>query len=271
MNAISKKGTAMQVADRPDKSKSFQNNKNENGFLSEVVEEIHKYWHYLFVISILTVFVSSLALINGYFHLVNVSPYGTNREDLSSLFLLSGYLGMFLTITFSPVPDYILVPAFGYLASIGVFNPYYTFLLCILGSLFPIEYVCGRFAARPLMMKALSFMRISEKKLETTDKWLEEHGPFSIFISTFIPFFYSIASLAAGTLKMNAAEFFLSSTAGFALRFLFLELAGYYGLYVFTSSFDFSQKTLFFVLLILSAAYVTIHSVRILTRRSTKK
>ena len=170
----------------------------------------HKYWHYLFVISVLTVLLSVLALVNAYFHLITISPYSTNQHDASLTFLASGYLGMFLSITFSPVPDYFLVPAYGYLSTIGVFNPYYTFIICLVGGLFPIEYVCGRFAARPLLMKVLSFMRISEKNLEKTDKWLMEHGKFSIFISTFIPFFYSAVSLAAGTLKMNIAEFFLS-------------------------------------------------------------
>lgn len=228
----------------------------------------HKYWHYLFIISVLTVLLSTLALTNAYFHLITISPYTTNQKDVPSTFLVSGYLGMFLAIVFSPIPDYFLVPAFGYLSTIGVFNPYYTFIVCIVGSIFPIEYVCGRFAARPLLTKALSFMRISEKNLESTDKWLAEHGKFSIFISTFIPFFYSAASLAAGTLKMNATEFFLSSFIGFALRFLFLEALGYFGIYVFTASFDYAQKTLFLLLLLASSVYVAIHLVRILVRKN---
>jgi membrane protein DedA with SNARE-associated domain len=183
---------------------------------------------------------------------------------------MSGYVGMFLSLAFSPVPDYFLLPAYGYLSTIGVFNPYYTFIICLLGALLPIEYVCGRFAARPLLVKLLRFMRISEKNLEKIDSWLVEHGKFSIFISTFIPFFYSAASLGAGTLKMNIAEFFLSSSLGFALRFLFLEAIGYYGIYIFTSSFDYSQKTLFFLVLLLSSAYVAVHLVRILAHKWIK-
>lgn len=228
---------------------------------------LHKYWHYVFIIFVLVAFLSLLALVNGYFHFVVLSPYGSSQKVASSTLLLSGYIGMFLSIVFSPVPDYVLVPAFGYLSTFGLFNPYFTFLVCLIGALVPIEYVCGRFAARPLLMKVLSFMRISENKLEATDKWLIEHGKFSIFISTFIPFFYSAASLAAGTLKMNAAEFFLSSTAGFALRFLFLEFVGFYGIYVFTSSFDYSHRTLFLVLLVLSLVYLTLHLVRVLVNK----
>lgn len=236
-------------------------------FLKKEIRGLHKYWHYLSIISILLLVLSVSALINGYFHLINASPYGTDPQAMSSLLLLSGYTGMFLSIVFSPIPDYFLVPACGYLSAIGIFNPYYTFLVCLIGAVVPIEYVCGRYAARPLLLKALSFFRISEKNLEMADKWLVEHGKFSVFISTFIPFFYTVVSLAAGTLKSNFAEFMLSSSAGFGLRFIFLEAVGYYGIYVFTSSFDYSQRIVFFLLLILSGIYVAVHVARILIRR----
>lgn len=260
----------MKDTDLPDRSLLSGKREASHDYERQRADRINKYWHYLFVIAVLTVFVSFLALVNGYFHLVNISPYRTAGKGLPAGFLLTGYLGMFLTMVFSPVPDYFLIPAFGYLSMVGMFNPYYTFLVCVLGALFPIEYVCGRFAARPLLLKALSFFRISEKTLETTDKWLADHGRFSILISTFIPFFYSVASLAAGTLKMRATEFILFSTAGFAVRYAFLELIGYYGIYVFASSFDYSQRTMFFMLLGLSSIYVAIHFVRILAPNSNK-
>jgi membrane protein DedA with SNARE-associated domain len=171
---------------------------------------------------------------------------------------------MFINIAFSPVPDYFLVPLYGFLSSIGIFNPYSTFLVCLAGALIPIEFACGRLAARPVALKVMSYSRISVAKLEVADKWIVEHGKFSIFISTFIPFFYGAVSLAAGTLKMSVTEFFLSSTAGFALRFAFLECVGYFSIYVFTASFDYSQRTPFFVLLILSSVYVAVHLVRAL-------
>jgi membrane protein DedA with SNARE-associated domain len=213
---------------------------------------------------------SVLALLNAYFHLINVSSYDVNRESVSSSFLLGGYLGMFISIAILPVPDYFLVPAYGYLSSIGIFNPYSTFLVCLVAALFPVEYICGRFAARLLVVKILSLFRLSEKDIETADKWLVDHGKFSIFISTFIPFFYSVASLAAGTLKMNLIGFFVSSSAGFGLRFAFLECIGYYSIYIFTTSFDYSQRTLFSLLLILSSVYVALHLVRTLARKRIK-
>ena len=241
------------------------------GFKGGTNERPDKNWHYLFVISILTMFLSVLVLLNAYFHFVTISPYNVNHSNLATTLLLSGYFAMFINIALSPVPDYFLVPLYGFLSSIGIFNPYTTFLVCLAGALLPIEFACGRLAARPLLLKVMSYSRISETDLEEAEKWIAAHGRFSIFISTFIPFFYSVVSLAAGTLKMSAEEFFGASTVGFALRFIFLEAVGYFSIYIFTASFDYSQRTLFFILLILSSAYIILYFVRMLVRRGIKE
>lgn len=230
----------------------------------------HKYWHYFFIVALLVILLGVLALLNAYLHFVVASSYVMSQNGPSSNLVLSGYIGMFLSLALSPVPDYFLVPAYGYLSTIGLFNPFYTFVVCLLGALFPIEYICGRYAARPLLLKALSFMRISEDKLQRTESWLIEHGKFSIFIATFIPFFYSAAALAAGTLKMKAPEFFFSSTVGFGLRFVFLEFVGFYGIYVFTASFDYAQRYVFILFILLSAAYVAIYLVRVWRKQPPK-
>jgi membrane protein DedA with SNARE-associated domain len=256
----------MRETNLPKRSDSFRTWKTILRFEGDKHGRMHKYWHYLFVISILIISLSVLAHLNAYFHLINVSSYNINKEDVSSPFSLAGYLGMFISMAFSPLPDYFLVPAYGYLSLIGLFNPYCTFLVCLVAAVLPIEYVCGRLAARPLVLKIMSFLRISEKSIETADKWLVEHGKFSIFIATFIPFFYSAISVAAGTLKMKSVAFLLSSAVGFGLRFVFLEGVGYYSIYIFTASFDYSQRTLFSLLLILSSVYATLYLVRALAR-----
>jgi len=200
-------------------------------------------------------FVSLLALLNGYFHFYTTASYSVSSLGITSPYAVAGYFGMFLTIFISPIPDYVLVPVYGYLSSIGVFNPLVTFLVCLLGAVLPIEYLSGKYAARTLLLKALAFIHISEKDLEVADTWIENHGHFSIFIATFIPFFYSASALAAGTLKMSSAIFYLSSIGGFGLRFLFLEYVGFYGIYVFTATFDYSLRSVFVLLLILSSIF----------------
>jgi len=224
---------------------------------------LHRYWHYLFVVSILTMALSVLALLNASFRFNELSLYGVGQGGLSSSVLTAGYLGMFFSMAILPIPDYILVPAYGYLCSLGVFNPLTTFLVCLVGAVFPLEYVCGRFAARPLLLKGLSFLRITENDIEVAESWLVDHGKFSIFISTFIPFFYTVAALAAGTLKMKSVPFLGASAAGFGLRYVFLEYIGFFSIFVFAASFDYAEREVFLLLLLLSCVYVGVHLIRV--------
>ncbi len=216
---------------------------------------LSKLGQYIFVVSLILMALTALALINAYFHIANITSYDIDQTGSTSPFLLAGYVGMFITIAFLPIPDYFLLPAYGYLASLGVFDPYTTFIVCLLAAILPLEYIPGRFAGRPLLLKGLKYFGISERMINSAEKWLEDHGRFSIFISTFIPFFYSVTSLAAGTLKMNAAEFLVASAVGFGVRYAFLEYIGYHSIFIFTYAFDYSNRTLLFLLLIVSALY----------------
>ena len=257
-------------SNKPSEKKWFVSTwKAVSGSGGDKQERSRKYEHYLFVVSILAISLSALALLNAYFHFLNISSYDIIQEGESSPFLLAGYLGMFISIAILPIPDYFLVPAYGYLSSIGLFNPYTTFLVCLASAILPIEYAPGRLAGRPLLLKGLSYFRIYEKDIEAADKWLAEHGRFSVLISTFIPYFYSITSIAAGTLKMNVVEFLLASAAGFGLRYAFLEYIGYHSVYIFTASFDYSQRTLFSLALIVSSLYAALYLIR--TLRSTDR
>jgi membrane protein DedA with SNARE-associated domain len=229
---------------------------------------LHRYWDYLFVIAILAMLFSGLALVNAHYHFVNITSFDVNQVSNWDL-QFAGYLGMFLAILVLPIPDYNLVPVYGFLCSIGLFDPVITFWACLAGAVFPVEYICGRLAARPLLLKALKYFHITEKDIEAADKWLNEHGRFSIFIATFIPFFYSLASLAAGTLKMKSVPFLLSTAVGFGVRFVFLEYIGYFSIYIFSAAFDYSFRGFFAAILFASAAYVILHLSGTLHRRQT--
>jgi membrane protein DedA with SNARE-associated domain len=223
-----------------------------------------KYLHYLFVVSILVAVLSALGLLNAYLHFLNLSSYNASVQNDPDYLLLAGYLGMFLTILVSPVPDYILLPVYGYLSFLGLFNPVWVFIVCVAAVVMPIEYAAGRFAARPLLLRGLSVFRIREKDIENADDWIFKHGKFSVFISTFVPFFYSVVALAAGTLRMGAAAFLLNSIVGFGVRYAFLEYVGYYGVGIFSYSFDYSARYLFAALLLLCAPCAAAYLLRVL-------
>lgn len=224
----------------------------------------YKYEHYLFIISAFVILLSALALLNGYFRYVNFSPSYDAQASGFSAFVVAGYLGMFFSIAFAPVPDYILVPIYGYISSIGIFNPITTFLVCTGAAIFlmGIEYAGGRLMGRPLLLKFLARFHITEGEIEAADSWLVKHGKFSIFISTFIPYFYSVTSLAAGTLKMRPIGFFAACVAGFGIRFAFFDYLGYSSIYVFTASFDYSQRWIFFFVLFVSSFYFALYLLR---------
>ena len=233
-----------------------------SGALRRLPGVLSKYWHYLFIVSIFTAVLSGLALLNGNYGFVNISSYSVSQGNISSSLLFAGYLGMFFAMAILPIPDYTLVPVYGFLCSIGIFNPVTTFFVCLFAAVFPIEYLCGRLAARPLLLKGLRYFGIREKDIEVADRWLIAHGQFSIFMATFVPFFYSVASLAAGTLKMKVVRFLVYSAAGFGVRYIFLEYIGYYGVYVFSAPFDYSQRFLFAGLFVASSAYLAVHLAR---------
>jgi len=221
---------------------------------------LHKNWHYAFVVSLLTILTCTMALLNAYLHFINVSSYSPG--SFPGALILAGYLGMFLTMWISPIPDYVLVPAYGYLCAIGVFGASTTFLVCLVAAILPIEYAAGRYAGRRLLLKGLSYFRITEGDILVADNWLVNHGRFSIFAATFIPFFYSVAGLAAGALKMKATPFLVFSSLGFGLRYVFLEYVGFYGVHIFTALFDYSYRAYFVLLLILSSVYAGVHLFR---------
>ncbi|HUH99411.1 MAG TPA: VTT domain-containing protein, partial [Nitrososphaerales archaeon] len=105
--------------------------------------------------------------------------------------------------------------------------------------------------------------------LEEADRWVLRHGKFSVFISTFVPFFYSAVCLVAGTLRMRAVPFLLSCVLGFGLRFAFLEYAGYKSIYIFSSAFDYSQRFLFVALIVASTAYAGLYLAGVFRRLPT--
>ncbi|WP_297217083.1 DedA family protein [Thermoplasma sp.] len=221
-------------------------------------QELGKYAYYGFIFSLLILFASVVALTNAYIHYVNISSYYSYERKILSPFSLTGYEGMFFVVAFAPLPDYLIIPFYGYLSSIGEFNIFAAFFVSVLAMLFEmgIEYAGGRLAGRAILLKALSYFKITERDLEAADKWIQDHGPFSIFVATFIPYFKNVTSLAAGTLKMNAPWFFLSNFAGFAIRFGLLIYIGYSGIYVLTPSFDYEHRLAIAILGVISLLYL---------------
>jgi len=193
---------------------------------------LQRYLSYIFVISILLLCVAAFALSNSLLHFIRIDPAALRRE--AQIFAPAnggGYLAFAIIITFAPVPDYVLLPFYGYLASLGEFNIY---LLAAISSLSMtglslLEYLAGRLAGRRLVLSILSKAGIRERDINYADEWIAKHGVFSMFLSTFIPYLKNAISVAAGTLRMNMPDFVLATLAGYLIRFSLLLYAGYAG------------------------------------------
>ncbi len=210
-----------------------------------------KYWHYTFVGSIGFMALSSMGIINGYLRFINLHSYYQSSITVPYQNLLGGYVGIFI-LRLLPIPDFITLPLIGYLSSAGLFNPFIAFIAALGGAVVPFEYFAGRLAARPILMRSLRVLRISEEKLEIAEGWILKHGPFSVFASTFVPYFYSAVALAAGTLRMKIVPYFVATIAGFGIRYAILEAAGFYGAYILTPEYDNSHRTELLALLTIS-------------------
>ncbi len=235
-------------------------------YMKELVDggsetKLIKYSHNIFVIATIGLIISVLGLTNGYLHYLNYANYYSDEIRIFGPFYYMGYLGIFIVVAFAPLPDYLILPFYGYLSSLGDFNIYIAFLVSVLSMLFltGIEYAGGRLAGRLLLLKVLSYFGIKEKDISAADDWITNHGMFSIFIATFIPYFKNVTSLAAGTLKMRAPDFFMANFAGFSLRFSALMYVGYASVNVFRPSFDVRFRGLLYLIGIFSIAYILLY------------
>jgi membrane protein DedA with SNARE-associated domain len=227
--------------------------------------KISKYWHYGLTVSFTLTAISAVGLANAYFRFLNITSYHSTNQQIPYSHLLAGYVGVFF-LRLLPIPDFITVPLFGYLSSIHVFNPVIVFFVALAGAILPIEYLAGRFAARPIMLKVLSIMKIKEGNVEVAERWLLDHGNFSIFMATFIPYFYSVAAFAAGTLKMRVVPYMAATTLGFGIRYALLEYIGYYGVYILSPKYDYSNRDALFAILAFTSVYYGVYAAQVLRK-----
>lgn len=217
-----------------------------------------KYLHYASVISILGLVASVVGLLNGYLRLIDISTYVSEQKGALSFISSTGYLGMFFIFDFSTIPVYLLVPFYGYLCYIGDFNLRLTFITMTTSALFldEVEYMSGRFVARSILQRILAHFKIGQKQLEDAQKWIERHGPFSVFMSTFFLELGDATSLAAGTLKMNVIKYTAASLAGDAAQIALLLYLGYVGLNVLKPSLDYAYRYWFMLAMLCSIGYL---------------
>ncbi len=216
---------------------------------------------YANILIIVLIILSTIGIANGFFHFIgpNIDLKHLSFGIFEPIYLL-GYVGMFIIVAFAPLPDYVIVPFYGYLAFAGLFNVYVTLLVSVsaMTSLSLVEYFAGRYAGRALLLKALGYFKIHEEDVMLADLWIEKHGTFSIFISTFIPYIKTVIALAAGTLKMDLRNYTFSIFLGYFIRFVVLLYIGYGSFKVLSVIFEGKFFTYFVVVDVIGGLYFSV-------------
>ncbi|MCX6785274.1 MAG: DedA family protein [Candidatus Komeilibacteria bacterium] len=139
----------------------------------------------------------------------------------------------FLMITesmFLPTPSEAIMPFAGFLIANGQFTFFGVILFSTLGSLIGslISYYIGQFGGRPFVEKFGKYFLLNREDLAKTEKYFNQRGEITIFISRFIPVIRHLISLPAGLAKMNLFKFCLYTILGAGLWNTFLAVVGFY-------------------------------------------
>lgn len=159
-------------------------------------------------------------------------------DFLRSLYGSVGWLGVFLAMTIEsaaiPIPSEVIMPLAGwflikdqhhavwYVVIAGIVGA----LGCVLGSI--ITYGIGAAGGRPLLMRYGKFILISPHHIEVADRWFEEKGEATAFVSRLLPVVRTFISLPAGVARMHLPRFIVYTLAGSFIWCTALALGGYY-------------------------------------------
>lgn len=142
-----------------------------------------------------------------------------------------GHLGIFIGMTLEsaciPIPSEIILPLGGYLVYKGIGNVFSMSLVatlgCYAGSL--IAYLIGYYGGRPFILKYGKYFFISKHDFERAEKFFQERGEITIFVSRLLPVIRTFISLPAGIARMNFVKFSVYTILGsfpWCLIFVFL-------------------------------------------------
>ncbi len=240
---------------------------------SAIIASYGKYLHYGMVLSLTAIVLSILILSNISFHFLPADIISAHTEDIMfGPFYALGYTGFFILTMFSPLPDYIIVPFYGYLASIGLFNPYILFVISVLAMtlLMQMEFFAGKYGGRPLLLRVLKYFGVKEREMAVAEKWIDRHGSFSVFIFTFIPYVKTAMALTSGLLKMRSLNYLIANLTGFAIRFAILIYVGYNGIDIISDLVNPGYDFVSFTALGVAAAYVTFYFVYVRKRMAVR-
>jgi len=131
-----------------------------------------------------------------------------------------GYPGVLLLMAIEsaciPLPSEVIMPFAGYLVYTGRFNLYAVAAVgalgCNAGSF--VAYLIGYYGGRPLVARYGSYVLVSRRELEHTERFFSRHGSATVFISRMLPVVRTFIALPAGVARMPQGRFHLYTFLG---------------------------------------------------------
>ena len=152
---------------------------------------------------------------------------------LVDIFAQLGYPGIFVLMVMEsatlPVPSEVVLPLGGYLVYQGRLEFWSVVAVATLGSLIGtmIDYGIGYYLGRPAVLRYGRIVRFSHERLETTERWFNQHGTNVVLLARFVPLLRTLIAFPAGIVRMEPKRFLAYSAVGILVWDIALVYIGF--------------------------------------------
>jgi membrane protein DedA with SNARE-associated domain len=156
---------------------------------------------------------------------------------ITSLVSSYGYLGLFIAAfaetIFPPIPSEVIFPLAGFVGFKSNFTYFETFVMAVCGAvgatigavlIYFISLKIGRMA----IIKIGKYVFVSERKIESAEKWFEKYGIYAVFLGRMAPGVRELISVPAGIAKMPIGKFTIFTFLGSLVWSIALVFSGYF-------------------------------------------
>ena len=156
---------------------------------------------------------------------------------ITSLISSYGYLGIFIAAfaetIFPPIPSELIFPLAGFIGFKSNFTYFETFLMALSGAVGAtigaiVIYLVSLKIGRIAIVKLGKYVFVSEKKIESAERWFEKYGVYAVFLGRMAPGVRELISIPAGIAKMPFAKFVTFTFFGSLVWSLILVFSGYF-------------------------------------------
>jgi len=156
---------------------------------------------------------------------------------ISSLVSSYEYLGIFVAAfaetIFPPIPSELIFPLAGFVGFKSNFTYVETFFMAASGALGAtigavVIYFISLKIGRIAIIKIGKYVFVSEKKIESAERWFEKYGIYAVFLGRMAPGVRELISVPAGIARMPLAKFVTFTFFGSLVWSLILVFSGYF-------------------------------------------